>query len=91
MNDGLCRKNKITSREECVCKENFSGDRCEIRYQPRSQQFLFWMLSVAGVVILLIIIVFVIGMISLRFNRPERKLCEFYFLILKIIFNSYKN
>jgi len=32
LNDGVCRKNKL-GHVECSCKENFSGERCEIRFQ----------------------------------------------------------
>jgi hypothetical protein len=32
LNDGICRKNKL-GQVECACKENFSGERCEIRFQ----------------------------------------------------------
>ncbi|VDM57880.1 unnamed protein product [Angiostrongylus costaricensis] len=38
LNDGVCKKNPI-GYVECACKENFSGERCEVRFQPKSQRF----------------------------------------------------
>ncbi|KAL3108453.1 hypothetical protein niasHT_015375 [Heterodera trifolii] len=76
LNDGICRKNRL-GHVECQCKENFSGERCEIRFQPRSQKLAYWTGSIVSVVFLLIIIVVVIWMISLRFNRSSSSEAKF--------------
>ena len=71
LNDGVCKKNQI-GVVECICKETFSGERCEIRFQPRTQKIAFITAGISGVVMLLIIIVIVIWMIGYRYNRVDR-------------------
>lgn len=71
LNDGVCKKNQI-GIVECQCKENFSGERCEIRFQPRTQKIAFITAGIGGVVFLLIIIVIVIWMIGYRYNKSDR-------------------
>jgi hypothetical protein len=71
LNDGICKKSQI-GVVECVCKESFSGERCEIRFQPRTQKISFIIAVVGGVVLLLIIIIIVIWMIGYRYNRADR-------------------
>ncbi|KAI1733257.1 EGF-like domain-containing protein [Ditylenchus destructor] len=73
LNDGICRKNQL-GHPECVCKENFSGEVCQIRFQPRSQKIAYITAGIGGVVLLLILIVVVIWMISFRFNRNDNDL-----------------
>uniref|UniRef100_A0A183C3F6 EGF-like domain-containing protein n=1 Tax=Globodera pallida TaxID=36090 RepID=A0A183C3F6_GLOPA len=76
LNDGICRKNRL-GHVECQCKENFSGERCEIRFQPRSQKLAYWTGTIVSVVFLLIIVVVVIWMISLRFSRSSSSEAKF--------------
>ncbi len=55
-----------------MCKENFGGERCELRVAARSQRLAFVSAAIGGVVAILVIIVIIIWMISFRFNRqPE--------------------
>ncbi|WKY06023.1 hypothetical protein Q1695_006319 [Nippostrongylus brasiliensis] len=75
LNDGVCKKNPV-GYVECVCKENFSGERCEVRFQPRSQRIAIITAGIGGVVAVLVVIVIVIFMISFRFNRSEVELSE---------------
>ncbi|VDK85251.1 unnamed protein product [Onchocerca ochengi] len=70
LNDGTCKKNPI-GYVECICKENFSGDRCEVRFQARTQKVALITAGIGGVVTILVIIVVIIWMISYRFNRVE--------------------
>ncbi|KAL3983031.1 EGF-like domain family protein [Acanthocheilonema viteae] len=70
LNDGTCKKNPI-GYVECICKENFSGDRCEVRFQARTQKVALITAGIGGVVTILVIIVIIIWMISYRFNRVE--------------------
>lgn len=65
LNDGQCRKNQL-GYVECACKENFSGERCELRFQPRSQKVMRAVLWILGVVALLILSVAVVWCISQR-------------------------
>lgn len=71
LNDGVCKKNQI-GFVECACKENFSGERCEIRFQPRTQKIAFITAGIGGIVVLLIVIIIVIWMIGYRYNRTDR-------------------
>ncbi|KAK6046749.1 EGF-like domain protein, partial [Cooperia oncophora] len=70
LNDGVCKKNPV-GYVECACKENFSGERCEVRFQPKSQRVAMITAGIGGVVAILVVIVIVIFMISFRFNRSE--------------------
>ncbi|KHJ82280.1 EGF-like domain protein, partial [Oesophagostomum dentatum] len=70
LNDGVCKKNPV-GYVECACKENFSGERCEVRFQPKSQRVAIITAGIGGVVAVLVVIVIVIFMISFRFNRTE--------------------
>lgn len=74
LNDGICKKNHV-GFVECVCKENFSGERCEIRFQPRTQKIALITAGIGGVVLILIVIVVIIWMISFRFNRVDDFSC----------------
>ena len=58
LNDGICRKD-TQGNEECQCKENFSGVRCEIRFQPRSQALIYILVSVVAIALIFIAIVVV--------------------------------
>ncbi|ETN78501.1 EGF-like domain protein [Necator americanus] len=68
LNDGVCKKNPV-GYVECACKENFSGERCEVRFQPKSQRVAIITAGIGGIVAVLVVIVIVIFMISFRFNR----------------------
>ncbi|KAK5965800.1 EGF domain protein, partial [Trichostrongylus colubriformis] len=70
LNDGVCEKNPV-GYVECACKENFSGERCEVRFQPKSQRVAMITAGIGGVVAILVVIVIVIFMISFRFSRSE--------------------
>jgi hypothetical protein len=76
LNDGQCKKNQI-GIVECACKENFSGERCELRFAPRTQKIAFITAGIGGVVMLLIIIVIVVWMIGYRYNRSDRVSSKF--------------
>ncbi|VDO90732.1 unnamed protein product [Haemonchus placei] len=75
LNDGVCKKNPV-GYVECACKENFSGERCEVRFQPKSQRVAMITAGIGGIVAILVVIVIVIFMISFRFNRSEVDLAE---------------
>ncbi|VDD92750.1 unnamed protein product, partial [Enterobius vermicularis] len=70
LNDGICKKNPI-GYVECICKENFSGERCEARLQLRTQKVALITAGIGGIVAILVIIVVIIWMISYRFNRAD--------------------
>ncbi|CAL2041927.1 unnamed protein product [Caenorhabditis brenneri] len=69
LNDGICKKNNI-GNVECICKEHFSGDRCELRFQTSNSKM--WIATViGGVVVIGIIVVIIVFMISFRFNQVQ--------------------
>ncbi|KAF8374256.1 clec-78, partial [Pristionchus pacificus] len=68
LNDGVCKKNPI-GFVECVCKETFTGERCEHRFQPKGQKVAIVTATIGAIVALLIVIVIVIFMINFRTNR----------------------
>uniref|UniRef100_A0A7E4V9G4 Protein crumbs n=1 Tax=Panagrellus redivivus TaxID=6233 RepID=A0A7E4V9G4_PANRE len=70
LNDGKCKKNPI-GFVECLCKEQFSGERCEIRFKPRGNQVMLIIMAIIAVVVVLIALVAVIWMISYRSNRDD--------------------
>ncbi|CAB3409320.1 unnamed protein product [Caenorhabditis bovis] len=70
MNDGICKKNNI-GNVECICKEYFSGERCELKFAPKTAKMTVIGMFVGGVVLILIIIVVIIFMISFRFNQVQ--------------------
>lgn len=71
----MCKKNPV-GYVECVCKENFSGERCEVRFQPKTQKVAYITGGIGGVVAILIIIVIIIWMIS--FRLVVRRACKIY-------------
>uniref|UniRef100_A0A8R1HK39 Sushi, von Willebrand factor type A, EGF and pentraxin domain-containing protein 1 n=1 Tax=Caenorhabditis japonica TaxID=281687 RepID=A0A8R1HK39_CAEJA len=70
LNDGICKKNNI-GNVECICKENFSGDRCELRFQSKATRITYIVVGIASVVGILIVIVVIVFMISFRFNKIQ--------------------
>ncbi|CAI4229466.1 unnamed protein product [Auanema sp. JU1783] len=70
LNDGVCKKNPV-GLVECVCKDYFTGERCEERVQQSSQKFTLIMAAIGGVVVVLVAIVSIVYMISCRFNRLD--------------------
>ncbi|CAJ0918182.1 unnamed protein product, partial [Mesorhabditis belari] len=70
LNDGVCKKTP-TGHVECLCKDNFRGERCEVRFTPRSQRVAQISVGVGAVVCVLILVVCLIYMISCRSNRVQ--------------------
>ncbi|CAI5447536.1 unnamed protein product [Caenorhabditis angaria] len=70
LNDGICKKNNL-GNVECICKEYFSGDRCELRFQPKTAKMSLIAMAIGGVVVILIVIVVIVFMISFRFNQVQ--------------------
>ena len=70
LNDGKCKKNSI-GYVECLCKEQFSGERCEIRVKSRSSEIGFYSVIVTGCILVIIIIIIVIWMINARSQRDD--------------------
>ncbi|GMT25305.1 hypothetical protein PFISCL1PPCAC_16602, partial [Pristionchus fissidentatus] len=68
LNDGVCKKNPI-GFVECVCKETFTGERCEHRFQAKGQKMVIVTATIGAIVALLILIAIVIIMITFRTNR----------------------
>lgn len=68
LNDGNCKKHP-TGVVECECKEHFTGQRCEIRFQPSQQKVTYIAGGVGGVVAILIVLVILIWMICFRYAR----------------------
>lgn len=75
LNGGVCKKNPV-GQVECQCKEHFTGERCEARYQPKQEKVAQIAGGIGGGVGFLIIIVVVIWMICFRFNRKKSKASE---------------
>ncbi|CAJ0565014.1 unnamed protein product, partial [Mesorhabditis spiculigera] len=68
LNDGHCKKSP-TGQVECLCKDNFRGERCEVRFVVRSQRVIQIIVGVCVVGGVLIAVVCIIYMISCRSNR----------------------
>ncbi|CAD5227116.1 unnamed protein product [Bursaphelenchus xylophilus] len=70
LNDGICKKNNL-GYVECNCKENFSGERCEIRFQPRTQKIMHATLCIGFLVFLAIVIIVAVWGIRQRFKKDD--------------------
>uniref|UniRef100_A0A914YVY8 Sushi, von Willebrand factor type A, EGF and pentraxin domain-containing protein 1 n=1 Tax=Panagrolaimus superbus TaxID=310955 RepID=A0A914YVY8_9BILA len=75
LNDGKCKKNSI-GYVECVCKEQFSGERCEIRVKSRSSEITFYIVIVVAGILIFIVIFIVIWMINARSQRDDFSINE---------------
>ncbi|CAD6196232.1 unnamed protein product [Caenorhabditis auriculariae] len=68
LNDGVCKKNALGS-VECVCKEYFSGDRCELRQQQKMQKMTMLGVAIGALVTVAILVAIIIFMIYTRFTQ----------------------
>uniref|UniRef100_A0AC35U7X4 Sushi, von Willebrand factor type A, EGF and pentraxin domain-containing protein 1 n=1 Tax=Rhabditophanes sp. KR3021 TaxID=114890 RepID=A0AC35U7X4_9BILA len=70
LNDGICKKTPL-GHVECICKETFSGERCEVKAQQKQQKVVLIATIIGGIVMLMIIIVTIIWMISFRYRKVQ--------------------
>ena len=68
LNDGECALNPV-GVAVCTCKDHFIGERCETRFEPKTQQIAYIAGGIGGAVAILILIVVIVWMICFRFSK----------------------
>ncbi|KAK0398751.1 hypothetical protein QR680_002734 [Steinernema hermaphroditum] len=73
LNDGTCKKNPV-GYVECVCKEGFSGERCEVHAHQDQVRYSYVLFGIGATAAIIVIIVAIVWMIIFRAHRATESL-----------------